>query len=392
MKKFLTFWLPTILINLLILEGISYVFVKSSQNYLDKTQYEARQRINAKTGVSDRILRTEVNKIFERVVEYHPYRGYKAPNNYSGTYIHLDDLGFRNGIETFNERSDKIGFFGSSTTFSVTTRDEGAFPHIINQSLNQNIAQAVNYGVGALGTTGDLLVFLEVSRMKKMKYAVFYDGASEVGRFVEKVQDRATSATYNYMAYPYLQALKPAMENFLRGRAPYELPYDSYLLQAIKKTYQRFIVPKILARFGVAPKLVEANEIEQFSEIVASIYENNVMDLDVLAKSKGIVPIFILQPNVYSSPRIKMSATEKANFNDEIYYHFHETAYEKIREKMKRHAKINFFDLSKSMSDYPEEDAFMDAFHLSEDANAFMSKKISVVLKKFVPGNYWKTN
>lgn len=382
-------WFSVICVNLLALEGISFVVLKISQSHLDKTQWKTRQDINARYGVDDRIIRVETNLLFERIPNYHPYRWFQLPRNFQGTYFHLDELGFRNLPNTLQSQTEKVAFFGGSTMFSVTTRDEGTIPYIFNKMLNQNLAQAVNYGMGAYNSTSELMTFIELSRLQKFKYAIFYDGVNEVGRYIEKVQDETKDPFYEVMGYPYFYAVKPALGNFMRGESRTEPPYMPYLFRVIRQTYLRYGY-QFWSLFSRPVRTIQPNEIEESAETTAKIYEQNVLDISALSKAKGIVPVFFLQPNIYSSLDKKMSANEKYLASADMEKKLHILAYDKIRSKMKTHPEIKFFDISGILNNSQEEDVYFDYCHVHEKINVLLAEKIASDLKGVLPKNYWQ--
>lgn len=84
----------------------------------------------------------------------------------------------------------------------------------VNAKLNTYIVNALNYGIGGYSSTTELMTLIEVKRYDKyIKYAIFYDGVNEVGRYIEYLQKGSGNPIYKVIGYPYFWPFHNSLRN-----------------------------------------------------------------------------------------------------------------------------------------------------------------------------------
>jgi hypothetical protein len=116
-------------------------------------------------------------------------RWYMNQRNFRGRYVVTDDAGFRIDPTAVTE-AKSIGFFGGSIIFSILTRQE----HTIPAQVHLPGFNSLNFGVQGYSTAAELPTLLEALRKYRLEVAVFYDGGSEIARYLEMLQDGAPEA------------------------------------------------------------------------------------------------------------------------------------------------------------------------------------------------------
>ncbi len=130
--------------------------------------------ISKRSAVDYPVLAKEMSDLYYSLPRYHPTRWYTPPSNYRGKYVTTDRYGLRIDRKVVKSDATKILFFGGSTMFSTTTRDQGAIPEIINRRLRLDKTICLNYGIGGYSTYAEIGAFCEALRREKnCKIAVF---------------------------------------------------------------------------------------------------------------------------------------------------------------------------------------------------------------------------
>ena len=129
-----------------------------------------------------------------------------------------------------------------------------------------------------------------------------------------------------------------------------------------------------------------------FSIISSSIWALDSSIYSAIASSKGIVPIFLWQPIIFSVSGSQLTEREsfiiKNNQNSGLNFKkLSELTYQEIN-KSSELLKYNFFNLSHSLDTIIGKPHFYDFCHVSEDANKVIAEKTLEILKKFIPERY----
>jgi len=328
-------------------------------------------------------LEQELETLYTSKAIYHPFRWYRLPANYHGRYTITDQFGFRNDPERLQDTTDKIAFFGGSTLYSVTTDEAGSLPALIEKKLDITKVQVINFGIAGYSSSAELATFIEVLRTyPHITHAVFFDGVNEVSRYIEQLQDHEVGTSYDAVGYPWMKSSQHAARNLL-GLSKYwaRFPYTLFLAKKVHRRIQ-------MAWNG------QENREEQYEDAATKIrdlYVANVEAIVSLARDRGIVPVFILQPTVFSknsrTPWEQSLYLEEKNRAYDVAKMF-EAAYSRIRssDKLKN---VHFVDMSSALDNVElEREYFYDAFHVSALGNREIAEKTLKLLIPFLPADY----
>jgi hypothetical protein len=319
----------------------------------------------------------ELELINKDRMQYHPYRWYALPPSVTGRYHSTDRFGFRSDGRPLDPRTQKIGFFGGSTMYSVRTTAEDSIPGIVNQSLDRSRVEAVNYGLGAYSSTAELMTFIEVTRRPDagIRWAVFLDGVNEVSRFGEKWQAQADAPFYDVMGYRWESTRyglrrelgAPVRARFAIGRAV------DWLADRMERARRAPARPPSDHEYGRA------------GEAIAQIYFHNLEDIRALAVAKSIVPIFALQPTIFDvahpSPR-EQAIRRRASDHQIDVGKLYRSAYDAI-VKDPRFAAFHVHDLRDALNGRGTTgEIFFDDCHLNRAGNALLAARI----RTWLPG------
>ena len=323
-------------------------------------------------------------KVLSKNCLFHPYRWY-ASKKFSGKYVKIDEDGWRIDRSQVPKDIRKIACFGGSTMFSMTA-DSGTIPYHLNSRLDSGQIMALNFGVGGYSSTSELMAFIEVMRYEKnVKCAIFYDGVNEVYRYIEYKQHDPERKLFSYMGYPYPLLLEKGMRNHLNVIDFREYLYIPYSLRLCKQIYYKISKPL------TSKELI--NDYDREAEFIANIYINNIKDIADFCKAKKIMPIFILQPNIFTVNQNMLTEREKNIFNfkfaDVDLEKLTKSAYKRILQSDEL-KKVNFYNLSDALDQRPPGDYFMDNCHLFDNGNKIVAEKILSILNNYLPQSYIK--
>jgi hypothetical protein len=391
-------WLAIIILTLVLLAGIeilSQMALWVRNTILMETQISVADQYMENLLISDDIdseqFSAEMKDLYINGIEFHPYRWYRLPANYSGKYFKTDGYGFRNDPEIPLKNRNVMAFYGGSTMFSIRTSQEKTIPGIINNMSGvQDSIVALNMGIGAYSSSNELNTFLETSRNYPIHTAVFFDGVNEVTRYLEKFMYRPDDSLYHSIGYPYFSTLEIAFGNTLKKQATeYEVKKKStwkpatywVAISIIGKIKNLFNVNPPSAQFETA--WVEA-DYAQAGKIAAQLYLNNIRDISAIAKSRGIRAVFILQPTLFSSSRIGDNVeTSYTSGQHPFVEAIHRYTYTEIQNAPK--GDLEFYDLSHAFDDLPQGQYFYDWHHCNAKGNEHLAAKI---LEKIMIRNF----
>ena len=269
--------------------------------------------------------------------------------------------------------------------FGVTSSSGATISAMVGESLKPELAQTQDFGVGAYSTSSELMTFVEVSRLKKydIKYAVFYDGVNELGRYIEKLQDPVADAFHEVIGYPYNTSLRAAAINYIDSTS-WEFRYKPALVRVWEK-----IEPRVNRNKNINFVLSE-NDIERHVEIIYRIYVNNVLDIDAIARSRNIHALFIWQPSLFSIKGRNFTEHEKAILKSErLTKKLSDALDARIRSSTEL-KNIRFYDFSEKFNELSAGEHFYDYCHVGAEANRLIARHIVEILKKALPADYFK--
>jgi hypothetical protein len=328
--------------------------------------------------------------VYENLVGYHPYRWYSLPAGYKGNYTVLDQGGFRIDRGKVSGSTDKIAFFGGSTMYSISTRQEGSIPALFDGLLDNTKAQALNYGVGGYSSTTEMIAFIEALRQgEKIKYAVFYDGVNEIAMYAEKLQHIGQPGYYDVFGYPFQDVTRKGILNTYRFRTGEPL-LKSFLLaeKVIKRIRERFRQDKP----GDDSLRVSAENVTEHADRIINIYIHNMKDIKALADACGVVPVFFWQPSIFTCQKAEFSDYEQRMLSEPSL-----RAIEMLSDEILRRLPaavelegVHFYDLSGSLDTLDDRNHFYDWCHISEDANRTVAETMAGHLHGVLPAEYWR--
>ncbi len=340
---------------------------------------KAARDVHRRDGVDFDELRRELAFVLQTHVKLQPYRWYALPESYRGQYVSTDPDGFRRSPAVTGD-TPLIGFFGSSTMFSVTTRDEQSIPAYVARHLDAGAVQAKNYGVGGYSSSTELALLIERARADKLAVAVFYDGSAEVVNYLEKLQYHATEPYYEVMGFPTPYSYLPAIRNAADAQ---ELAFEPYTLELVRRIRQQ------LASSGNANVMIDETNVGGHADAVVALYLRNVRDIVAIAEAHGIVPVFAWNPSVYTT-RKPLSEYERQVFAQQPAERLlTQAVHERVADSadLKRY---RFVDLTDALDGLDDATYFLDETHVSFEANQLIAEKLSAALREVTPAGYWK--
>ncbi len=213
-----------------------------------------------------------------------PTRWYTNQPNFRGQYVVTDDAGFRIDPTAVTE-TKSIGFFGGSTMFSILTRQEHTIPALVHlPGFN-----SLNFGVPGYSTAAELPTLLEALRRYRLEVAVFYDGVNEIGRYVEMLQDGAPEA-FAAVGYYYRGGIDGALASY----------FSSHQAGVIVQTPSMRIAKRAWLMLR-AQAVSQSQSPEEIARSSAAQYFANIRDIQLIARANSVAPIFVLQPNIFTT-------------------------------------------------------------------------------------------
>lgn len=300
--------------TLLVIEFISY-FIVNIDSFTQSQKPLITNEIAERHNLDFQKLKDDNKAIYNDTLQFHPYRWYKLKENFKGSYITLDQHGFRNSQSEKIKADSLIGFFGGSTAFSIFTNDDHTIPVLLEQQLNKRFS-IYNYGVGAYNSTSELMTFIEVIRSQNLKYAIFYDGVNEVGRHVEAYERGKLfkNSQFKNIGHFHEDMTRVGIENSY-GYKILTNPYKPNILKAIDKyVFPAKTQSSSRKRLTSLSANVNDETFHELSKEIINTYINNVKMISAVAEEYGITPIFLWQPEIYTT-RKELSEYERKHFN-----------------------------------------------------------------------------
>jgi hypothetical protein len=391
-KPWLAILFLTIILILLI-EGISQcaLWVRDSLQFTSDPKENYIIELRKKENVDSRLMVEELQYLYQDAVEFHPYRWYKLPANYEGKYFQTESLGYRFRSTEAKTKRPLIGCYGGSTMFSLYTKQEGSIPALFNSlNLLPDSLYALNFGIGAYGSSTELISFIESTRKYPIQQAIFMDGVNEVVRYLDRFMSYRDEEIYDYWNFPFSGPLPYGFMNTLNNN-PSE--FEMYKIEPFRPaTYwvSKSILGKIKKVLPADNSSINTHEeygwkdedYRKAGEIAAKIYMANIFDIHAIAKAKGIKTYFILQPTLFTTKK-DLNDWEKS-FRDNNHPYLaaiHSYTYKYIKEAKK--GELNFIDLTDGWDDLPPGDYLYDWHHVNEKGNEHLARKIAEKITVF---------
>jgi hypothetical protein len=213
-----------------------------------------------------------------------PTRWYMFQPNFRGRYVVTDDAGFRIDPTAVTE-AKSIGFFGGSIMFSILTRQEHSIPALVHlPGFN-----SLNFGVNGYSTATELPTLLEALRRYRLEVAVFYDGAGEIARYLEMLQDGAPEA-FAAVGYYYRGGIDAALASYLSW----------HQAGVIVQTPSMRIAKRAWLMLR-AQSVSQSQSLEEIARSIAAQYFANIRDIQLIARANSVAPIFVRHPNIFTT-------------------------------------------------------------------------------------------
>lgn len=357
---------------------------------VDRKRGPFAAEIAGRTGTDYEKLRREMAVIYHERIVYHPYRWYYPCPNFRGKYVTTDDAGFRIDRSSISEKTDKIAFFGGSTMFSTTTRQEADIPSLLNAKLDRSKVEAMNFGVGGYSSTAELMTFIEVLRRDHIRVAVFYDGVNEYSRYLEKIQDKIDAPCFLTMGYYYpacsVLAMESVIENHKNEMRFACRPYTIRLLIRVANVLRNRIVT---VKVNTENEINDKNLADHADRIV-KIYLQNMKDINTLANAHGITTVFFWQPDIFTTEGKTFTDYEQGIKSENLFL---QRLVPAVRHRIKNCAELKnyfFFDIADTLNGLNSKNHFFDYCHVSEEGNMLITARIEKSLRNVLPSYYWK--
>lgn len=341
--------------------------------------YESKQLISQRRATDYALLAGEMDKLFYSKAVYHPARWYTLPPNYRGIYVATDQYGLRIDRENVSDAAAKILFYGGSTMFSTTTRNEGAISNLVQQLLHPEMVNVLNYGMGGYSTYAEIGAFCEaIRRETNVRLAVFYDGVNETAMYLEMLQSGMRETFFRHAGWPYMAVTQAALRNFVRFQHTYHRTHKSLAARLCNNISVSSYIENLAER-----------DIYEHAKQIVDDYVTNVRVIHAIGREFGISCLFIWQPDIFTT-RKHLTTREKqiAESCPSILG----AISRRVRNSVLNHPelqKLGLIDGTRWL-DGLEGDHFFDYCHVSEEANEQIANEIAKVLRTKTSAAWWK--
>ncbi len=323
--------------------------------------------MHAREGIDNAVFARDIRGANENNFVFHPYRAYTTPPDYRSTYVNTDEYGFRVTKNKCVTDCKHVGFFGGSTMFSITTDDASTIPSLI--AAQHDFLKAGNYGIGGYAIWQDFTTFEEVSTREKMDLAVFYDGVNEIGRYVEKLQTPPAEKFYDVVGYPFPDATRAALDNKVG------IGWSNFAL-LLQRIYRHRSTTSIDA-------IITPQNADQYAEKIVDQYKRMVIDINHLARGKGVIPVFIWQPDIYSTEK-KFTPYEQSIIDQHPGVKLLSLAtHRRISAVDFGPEDVIFVDMSDAFKGVDDRNHFYDPDHVDVELNKIVAARIAGIISKY---------
>ena len=301
----------------------------------------------------------EAKNIFNSI-RWRPYT-YWSSAQYNGKYINIGSKGWRKTTIVNAEHSNKnvitIYMLGGSTLWGWGARDDYTIPSYIAKQLYEQhnvVARVVNLGeLGYVSTQNMILLIRELQRGAKPDLVVSYEGLND-----------------SFVSY---QLKRPGMTQNEPNR---EFEFNLKLFDHFKKVLKeksgfcqlckKFFKPRVNTK-----SLIKSNGDSRISQNTVDLYFNNLKIMYAVGLEFGYQLLAYWQPVIFD--KITLSKSEQ---NMKKSQEFWSDFYSKIKRSLENKVPPKYFkNLSGFFADY-NESAFIDPWHVDENAN----RKIAAII------------
>jgi hypothetical protein len=295
-----------------------------------------------------------------------PTRWYMCQPNFRGQYVVTDDAGFRIDPTAVTE-AKSIGFFGASPMFSILTRQEHTIPSLVHlPGFN-----SLNFGVPAYSTAAELPTLLEALRRYRLEVAVFYDGGSEIARYLEMLQDGAPEA-FAAVGYYYRGGADGGIDVTLRSY------FSSHQAGVIVQTPSMRIAKRVWLMLR-AQAVSQSQSLEEIARSITAQYFANIRDIQLIARANSVAPIFVLQPNIYTVGKRLTPAELAIRDRDKTIFPQLDRL---VRSAIMSDPRARTYDVvdASDVFDAAEGEIFYDSFHLGAAGNKIVADRLIALI------------
>jgi hypothetical protein len=296
-----------------------------------------------------------------------PTRWYMCQPNFRGQYVVTDDAGFRIDPTAVTE-AKSIGFFGASPMFSILTRQEHTIPALVHlPGFN-----SLNFGVPAYSTAAELPTLLEALRKYRLEVAVFYDGGSEIARYLEMLQDGAPEA-FAAVGYYYRGGADGGIDVALRSY------FSSHQAGVIVQTPSMRIAKRAWLMLR-AQAVSQSQNLEEIARSIAAQYFANIRDIQLIARANSVAPIFVWHPDIYMTGK-RLTPAELAirDRPDKTLFPQLDRLVRSAVMSDPRARTYDVVDLS-DVFDAAEGEIFYDPFHVGAAGNKIVADRLIALI------------
>jgi len=291
-----------------------------------------------------------------------PTRWYMCQPNFRGQYVVTDDAGFRIDPTAVTE-AKSIGFFGGSLMFSVMTRQEHTIPALVHlPGFN-----SLNFGVPGYSTAAELPTLIEALRRYRLEVAVFYDGGTDIGNYVEMRQDGAPEA-FAAVGYYSRLGIDGALASY----------FSSHQAGVIVQTPSMRFAKRAWLMLR-AHAVSQSQSPEEMARSIAAQYFANIRDIHLIARANSVAPIFVLQPNVFTTGK-RLTPAELA-IRDRDRTIVAQLA-PLVRSAIMSDPRARAYDVvdASDVFDAAEGEIFYDSFHVGAAGNKIVADRITALI------------
>ncbi|KYG80160.1 hypothetical protein MB14_16595 [Roseivirga ehrenbergii] len=307
--------------------------------------------------------------------------------------VSFNSIGARSG-EITESTKHKIIAIGGSTTACFALRQEKTWTSLLNDKLGED------YWVGNFGRLGNdtnhhvqqVNQLLEHDALKDTEAVIFLVGTNDFGRFLGDENNYLGSSEYQtkLAAFAYLPNS--------------EIPFYRRLtlFKLLKKAKQSYLASTSKNAFGLSQHQMQtlrqsSKKSDTLPDLSESLqhYENNLRSIISSVKSKGIAPIFMTQPTMWSEGLedqyekllLMGGSYDRSNPDSLLYFtpRVLDTGIGRFNESLMRVCKeegVLYLDLDSKM---PKTTAsFYDDCHFNENG----AKQVADLLYKFLGDSY----
>jgi hypothetical protein len=304
--------------------------------------------------------------------EYYPFEIYRSGFTSTNT-ININRYGFRDHSHFLNytEQPINIGVFGGSTIWGFGVKDDETIPFYLDSLLGSSYKV---HNFGELGFTSSQELYRLINLLHEninLDFIIMYDGVNDVFQQIQK--DRVLLPNHVGSELLTQSFSKPKVVNW-------DLFFGKSLNNIFVKNIFHWVSllgHKFNYEYPVSSKDSWHNCDEKVEKI-SSILINNWNYGNLIARSKGIYSVCVLQPLIYFYPEISLDHSDPLS-QDSSLRNCYEMVYDRIY-MLADSLGVDYQD----MSAYPKlnnGDLFIDFHHLSSRGNFLIAEGLFELIR-----------